>query len=567
MATSVALTVAGFTVSAATSAAAAPVSTPCEATSIPALLPSQPISINLDTTGTAVAGAANTITLKATTVSVSVPGSEIQPAVDAGVVLDGATEPVSFAVTVTGTNTTEATQTLHAGANMTLQVVSGVAQPLTQTVALPDSTWHVVHAGPLATFTNTATTVSVSVTLSGFGTVVANLTCTPTAPAFASLGSVQLSPTSLAFPSQRVGTFGDSKTATLINGTASPLTISNVSAGGANLFDFFGSTTCMNGNHARVLAAGAKCTVTAFFSPTGLGTRRATITLSTSQGAKSVALSGAGTEGYYIAGAHGEVGTFGDAVFQGDATHLHLSQPMISLATTPNGDGYWLLARDGGIFSYGNAAFYGSTGNIHLNKPVVAMSTSPGGRGYRLVASDGGIFAFGDARFYGSTGGIHLNKPIVGMASTVTGRGYWLVASDGGIFAFGDARFQGSLSGRALSAPIMQMTPTPSGRGYWLLGANGALYPFGDAHNYGTATGQQMAGMSATPDGKGYWEATRSGRIFNFGDAHSYGDVSNQGVNDVIGIAGTSPSLPPGIVAAGAALPRTHTLGARLLAP
>ncbi len=111
------------------------------------------------------------------------------------------------------------------------------------------------------------------------------------------------------------------------------------------------------------------------------------------------------------------------------------------------------------------------------------------------------------------------------------------------------------------------MTPTPTGKGYWMLAANGALFPFGDAHNYGTAAGQQIVGMSATPDGKGYWEVARSGRVFNFGDAHSYGDVSNLGVNDVIAIAGTSPALNPGIVAAGAALPRTHALGARLLAP
>ncbi|MGH9073665.1 MAG: hypothetical protein ACRDZQ_06050, partial [Acidimicrobiales bacterium] len=67
-------------------------------------------------------------------------------------------------------------------------------------------------------------------------------------------------------------------------------------------------------------------------------------------------------------------------------------------------DGYWLVARDGGIFSFGDASFYGSTGAIHLAQPIVGMAPTPDGHGYWLVARDGGIFSFGDAPFHGSTG-------------------------------------------------------------------------------------------------------------------------------------------------------------------
>ncbi len=81
------------------------------------------------------------------------------------------------------------------------------------------------------------------------------------------------------------------------------------------------------------------------------------------------------------------------------------------------GKGYWLVAADGGIFSYGDATFYGSTGGMHLNQPIVGMAATPDGGGYWLVAADGGIFSYGDATFYGSTGGMHLNQPIVGMAA------------------------------------------------------------------------------------------------------------------------------------------------------
>jgi hypothetical protein len=77
-----------------------------------------------------------------------------------------------------------------------------------------------------------------------------------------------------------------------------------------------------------------------------------------------------------------------------------------------------LVASDGGIFSFGDAGFFGSTGALHLNQPIVGMAATPDGRGYWLVASDGGIFSFGDAAFFGSTGAIHLNQPIVGMGGT-----------------------------------------------------------------------------------------------------------------------------------------------------
>jgi L,D-peptidoglycan transpeptidase YkuD (ErfK/YbiS/YcfS/YnhG family) len=39
---------------------------------------------------------------------------------------------------------------------------------------------------------------------------------------------------------------------------------------------------------------------------------------------------------------------------------LSLRQPIVGVATTPNGGGYWLVAADGGIFSYGDATFHGS---------------------------------------------------------------------------------------------------------------------------------------------------------------------------------------------------------------
>ena len=58
-------------------------------------------------------------------------------------------------------------------------------------------------------------------------------------------------------------------------------------------------------------------------------------------------------------------------------------------------DGYWLVAADGGIFNYGNDAqfygYFGSAGSVHLNQPIVGMAATPdgGGTGWwrRTVAS------------------------------------------------------------------------------------------------------------------------------------------------------------------------------------
>ena len=68
------------------------------------------------------------------------------------------------------------------------------------------------------------------------------------------------------------------------------------------------------------------------------------------------------------------------------------------------------MASDGGIFAFGDAQYYGSMGGKPLNNPVVGIASTPDGGGYWEVASDGGVFAFGDAQFYGSMGGKPLNN-------------------------------------------------------------------------------------------------------------------------------------------------------------
>ncbi len=236
-----------------------------------------------------------------------------------------------------------------------------------------------------------------------------------------------------------------------------------------------------------------------------------------------------GCSGYRFVASDGGVFNFGSGAFYGSAGNLHLSAPIVGMATTPDGNGYWLVASDGGIFNYGDAKYFGSTGNLHLNAPIVGMAATPSGNGYWLVASDGGIFNFGGARFLGSAGALNLAKPIVGMAATPDGNGYWLVASDGGIFTYGDAVFHGSAGEIALARPIVGMAPTPTGNGYWEVASDGGIFTFGDAVYHGSTgnlnLNKPIVGMAATPDGNGYWLVASDGGVFSFGNAMFFGST------------------------------------------
>ncbi len=248
--------------------------------------------------------------------------------------------------------------------------------------------------------------------------------------------------------------------------------------------------------------------------------------------------------GYYLYDNFGNTANFGNdgyLNYLGDPGFFALNQPIVGMATTPDGGGYWMTAGDGGVFSFGDAPFYGSTGNIRLNKPVVGMAATPDGKGYWFVASDGGIFTYGDAGFYGSTGNVRLNQPIVGMATTPDGKGYWLVASDGGIFSFGDAPFFGSTGNIRLNKPVVGMAATPDGKGYWFVASDGGIFSYGDAGFYGSTGNvrldQPITGMLPSPDGGGYLLVADDAGVFAFGDAPFAGSLGGQGITGVIGLA------------------------------
>jgi outer membrane protein assembly factor BamB len=82
--------------------------------------------------------------------------------------------------------------------------------------------------------------------------------------------AVRLTPSSLAFPSQFVGTTSQPETVTVTNYSASAVNVASITASG----DFSRSTTCPSS-----LAAGASCTVQVMFSPTASGPLTGTLSV------------------------------------------------------------------------------------------------------------------------------------------------------------------------------------------------------------------------------------------------------------------------------------------------
>jgi hypothetical protein len=371
----------------------------------------------------------------------------------------------------------------------------------------------------------------------------------PVTPSPAPIRSLSVTPAAIPFGNQRVATHGASATVTLENTGNVALSLQDLTLEGTDRYSFYGTTNCFPQGKPRSLTPGATCHATLFFGPLRAGPKSADLKISDDapDSPQSVALTGTGTEGYFIAGARGEVGAFGDAVYHGSAAREHLAAPIVSIATTPNGAGYWLVGADGGVFSYGNAHFFGSAAGRHLHSPVVGMAPTADGNGYWLLTRAGGVFPFGDAGSYGTAGASH--STFVALASTEDGHGYWLLGADGSVRPFGDAHSYGSAAGRRLTAPIVRIAVTPRGHGYWLLTADGHVYGFGDGHGYGATVGHPTVGFAPTSDGYGYWEVTRGGDVFGHGDARSHGDLTNIGVDDVVDIAATAPPLPPALAA------------------
>ena len=106
--------------------------------------------------------------------------------------------------------------------------------------------------------------------------------------------AVTLSPTSLTFASQTVGTTSAAQLVTLTNSGSATLNITGISLTGTKPGDFAQTNTC-----GTSVAAGANCTISVTFKPTAAGTRTASVSIAdnASGSPQTVGLTGTGTSG------------------------------------------------------------------------------------------------------------------------------------------------------------------------------------------------------------------------------------------------------------------------------
>jgi hypothetical protein len=105
---------------------------------------------------------------------------------------------------------------------------------------------------------------------------------------------VALSPTSVDFGNQNMGTTSATQSVTLTNAGTAALTITGIALAGPNTGDFAETATCPT--NPSTLAIGASCTLTISFTPSATGTRSASVSITdnAANSPQSITLSGAG---------------------------------------------------------------------------------------------------------------------------------------------------------------------------------------------------------------------------------------------------------------------------------
>jgi hypothetical protein len=145
-------------------------------------------------------------------------------------------------------------------------------------------------------------TISVTFTPSLIGAESATLNVKSNAPApyntvassLIGTGIAQetVSPTTITYGPQKVGTTSSARNVTLKNNLSTPLTISGFAFSGADTNDFAVSTSTCGGS----LAAKSSCTISVVFTPRANGTRTSTLNVndSANNAPQTVALTGTG---------------------------------------------------------------------------------------------------------------------------------------------------------------------------------------------------------------------------------------------------------------------------------
>jgi hypothetical protein len=230
--------------------------------------PGSPRTINL--TGTGVSAAAPAVTLVPTTLTFASQSiGTTSPTQNINLTNSGEANLVISSITVTGTSASDYRQTNNCPSALTASFSCTIS----------------VTFKPTATGTRTAS-VSISDNVTPIQTVTLTGTGTPgTTP------QVTFTPPGLTFSNVAINTTSASKSSTLQNTGAAPLSITSIVASGTVAGDFAQTNNC-----PASVAVGSSCTITVTFTPTSVidQTGAVTVTDNTPSGSDALALVGNG---------------------------------------------------------------------------------------------------------------------------------------------------------------------------------------------------------------------------------------------------------------------------------
>ena len=174
-------------------------------------------------------------------------------------------------IAVTGTNSSDFNQTDTCGTSVAASASCTINVTFTPSATGARSASVVI--------TDNAANSPQTVSLTGTGT--------------AGTTSVTLSPTSLTFSNQIVGSSSTTQAVTLTNGGTAPLSIISIAVTGANSGDFTQTDTC-----GSSVAASGSCTISVTFKPSATGARSASVTVTdnAANSPQTVPLTGSGTD-------------------------------------------------------------------------------------------------------------------------------------------------------------------------------------------------------------------------------------------------------------------------------
>lgn len=364
-----------------------------------------------------------------------------------------------------------------------------------------------------------------SVSLTGSGTV-----------------SVSLSPTSLTFGPQTAGTQSAPQTISISNASTVALSLSSVWLSGPNGADFLMTDTC-----GSTLAAGATCSISISFLPTGLGTRVASLTLTdTGTGApQTIPLVGTGVGFVRVAGYLRQISVGADGAVWGINAAQAIYRYDFNLQTwvgvpgalaqiaVGNQNAIWGLSSAGFIYRYDpkgqvwvnvpgflSQIAVGADGDVwglnagnliyHFNASAQNWANVPGFLTSIAVGFDGAVWGLNGGSIYRYNPVTASFQQIPGMLSQIS------IGSDGSVWGINGGvayRFNPVTQGFESMGGQLTQIVAASANNVWGIGSGGTIAYYDLSNKSWVTFSGALATIAAGANGA-VWDLDSTGAVY-----------------------------------------------------